>query len=167
MAWATPDDIKNLWQDKKPLPTDNILTGYIKTVESQVKRAHGAKVQGWIDDGSLDVDYIADTVSWIIIDYLQTDGKPYSSEMQSYFGAASRSVSYNTDARTRLRLSPADLEMFKPLDTTVNGTFFTASMAPDARHFPLYFPNWYYRFGWVYESSPGAGDDVGYWRRRR
>jgi hypothetical protein len=156
MAWATPDDIKNLWHSAKVLPTDMKLANFIDSVEGQVRNEYGTQVQVWIDSNELDLKFVKDTVAWIVIDYLQTDGKPYSSESQSYSGAASRSVSYNDTARTSLRLNGSDLAMFKPKNRTQQGNIFSVSMAPRLRSAgPV---SDYYANSWRLESAPGNAD---------
>lgn len=156
MAWAIPDDIKNLWHSKKTPPTDDKLARFIGTVESQIRHEYGTDINEWIETGALDILHVKDTIAWIVIDYLQTEGKPVASESQSYAGAASRSVAYTTNARTSLRLSGADFAMFRPKYRTVKGSFFSASMAPNKRRFPSL--SSYYDYGWVEESAPGEND---------
>lgn len=156
MAWATPETIKNLWHSPKVLPTDTKLENFINTVENQILHEYGTEVQTWIDNAELDLDYVKGTIAWIVIDYLQTEGKPFASESQSYAGAASRSVAYNDTARTSLRLSGSDFAMFRPKKRTLTGSFFSASMAPQAVRFPT--PSYYYTEGWRTESAPGNND---------
>jgi hypothetical protein len=158
MAWATPENIKNLWTASKVLPTDTKLTAFINTVEGQVRNEYGPDIQGWIDRAEIDLDFVADTVAWIVVDYLQTEGKPFASESQSYAGAGARSQSLIDTARTSLRLSGTDLAMFRPKNRTVKGSLFVASMAPRARERGFPYVGDYYSEGWRNESAPGNAD---------
>lgn len=156
MAWATPDDIINRWNSKKVLPTNGKLAQFIESVEGQVRHEYGTSVQTWIDTAELDLSYIQDTVAWIVIDYLHTEGKPFSSESQSYSGAASASHTLVGTARTSLRLNGSDLAMFKPKNRTQTGNIFSVSMAPKLRGAGAI--SNYYANSWRYESAPGNAD---------
>jgi hypothetical protein len=156
MAWALPEDIKSLWHSPKVLPADSKLVNFISTVESQIRRAYGNNVQLWIEANLLELEFVKQTIAWIVIEYLQTDGKPFASESQSYAGAASASRSLTDTARTSLRLTATDLEMFQPVSAADEGSFFVASMAPGVPHFPTSNP--YYDSTWIFESRPGEAD---------
>ena len=130
MSWTTPEDIKDRWVSSDPIPSDTKLSVFIADVERQIKN-HYKEIQDRIDAGLIEVDYIKQIVSTIIIEFLFTKGQPFTYESQSYSGAGSQSVGYSaTKARLSLILTPEDLELFAPTKT---GGILSISVAPDMR----------------------------------
>lgn len=130
MSWTLPQDIKNRWVTNEPLPTDTQLQVFVDDVERQIGN-HYKEIQNRIDDGLIEVDYIKQIVSIIIIEFLQTKGQPFTYESQAYSGAGSQQVGYSASkARYTLVLTAEDLQLFAPGKL---GGVMSASTAPDMR----------------------------------
>lgn len=128
--WTTPEDIKARWIGNKPLPTDAKLSTFIADVERQIRRKYRSIELRIISEyEDIDVELIKQNVSNWVIEFLQTEGKPFQQESQSYSGAASRSISMNSKARYTLTLTDDDLLVFAPIE---DGKAFALNIIPDA-----------------------------------
>lgn len=115
-TWTQDSDIKKRWITNKPLPKKDTLDTFIEDVERQIL-IRFPDIQQRINDSEVEKATVVANVSRIIIEYLQTEGQPFSQETQAYTGVASRSVTTATAfARFDLILSATDFSFFAPKD---------------------------------------------------
>ena len=121
---TTPNDIITRWVSDDTIPaTDLQLALYIKDVEGQIV-AHFPHFYENITSGKLIKANAVASIAWIIIEFLQTKGSPYSSVSQSVVGTASSSVAFSSsNGRYSLRLTAADFDSFSTGEAGVIGGF--------------------------------------------
>lgn len=136
--WVEVEDINKRWISDKPLPSDEKIEVIISDFESQVINRY-PDIQVRIDSGKLPIDFVITTISRWIIEYLQTDGTPYSSETQTMYGVGSRSITVGSNKRTTTVLSGSDLSALAPKKS---GRLISLHMNTNHSH------NHHYRF-WI------------------